>query len=276
MEDTTSAAFNATNSRQSPNCINNNELNNAEHNIDDCQQQHRRQMKRQKTNGRWCTSSVRSRSSTSFLIHNLLISRAQDMPKIASPPPLIPSDGHDNEDCTSRSSSSTSTGNKSRSCSPRDMLQPSSPVLNVHDDGKIQEEEEEVDGKYNSVDRYRMKRRKCANPFRRMRSVKNEDSESANDASDNSDNNVKRESKHEFFAFYKRIKILTIYIDEHYNAILFNETYAYIYIYIYRGDNLIICLLVYLYLILIVFFEFLTNLMVICCLTRLLFRQSNL
>lgn len=62
-------------------------------------------------------------------------------------------------------------------------------------------EEEDVDKKYSIDDRYRIKRRKCTNPFRRMRIAKKKNSDSAN-ASDDSDDNEKRESKNKFFTFY--------------------------------------------------------------------------
>lgn len=179
MENTTSAEF--TTDNQSSN--KNNELKNGD-NLEDCQQQHQR---RQRTagNGRWCTSSVRSRSSTSFLIHNLLIScsgDASDVQTTISPPslPLVEQD-NDNEDTSNNNSSSSDS--KSRSCSPQE-IQLASPVMDV------KEEKEDVNGMYNA-EHYRIKRRKCI-PFRR-RTAKKKESFSIN-ASGDSDNE-KRESK---------------------------------------------------------------------------------
>ncbi|XP_026817786.1 mucin-21-like isoform X2 [Rhopalosiphum maidis] len=177
MENTTSTAFTIDN--QSSN--KNNELKNGD-NIEDCQQQHQRRQ-RNAGNGRWCTSSVRSRSSTSFLIHNLLIScsgDASDVQTTISPPslPLVEQD-NDNEDTSNNSSSSES---KSRSCSPQD-LQLSSPVMDV------KEEKEDIDGMYDA-EHYRIKRRKCTIPFRR-RTTKKKESISTN-AGDSGDSDIEK------------------------------------------------------------------------------------
>jgi len=180
MENTTSTAFTIDNQ---PSNKNNNELKNGD-NIEDCQQQHQRRQ-RATGNGRWCTSSARSRSSTSFLIHNLLISRSGDASDVQTPisPPSLPlvEQENDNEDSSNNSSSSES---KSRSCSPQEM-QLSSPVMDVN------EEKEDVDGMYDA-EHYRVKRRKCTIPFRR-RTAKKKESVSTN-ASGDSDIE-KRESK---------------------------------------------------------------------------------
>jgi len=192
MENTTNTAF--TTDNQSSN--KNNEFKNGD-NIEDCQQQHQR---RQRTtgNGRWCTSSVRSRSSTSFLIHNLLIScsgDASDVQTTISPQslPLVEQD-NENDDTSNNSSSSES---KSRSCSPRE-IQLSSPVMHV-------EEKEDVNGMYDT-EHYRVKRRKCTIPFRR-RAAKKKESISTN-ASGDSDIE-KRESKktNNILEFYKAIYV---------------------------------------------------------------------
>lgn len=191
MENTTSTAFTA--DSQSPN--NNSELKNAD-NIDDCQLQEHQRMQRSAggNNGRWCTSSVRSRSSTSFLIHNLLISCSDDTsdgPTTKSPPslPLVEQDNENEE------TSSSSSESRSRSCSPQDMPL-SSPVVNVKD------EDYDVNGMYNA-DSYRIKRRKCTIPFRR-RTTKKKDSISTNTSGDS--DNEKRESK-------RIINILHIYLN---------------------------------------------------------------
>uniref|UniRef100_A0A2H8TW50 Homeobox protein DBX1-B n=1 Tax=Melanaphis sacchari TaxID=742174 RepID=A0A2H8TW50_9HEMI len=173
MENTTSTAFTIDN--QSPN--KNNELKNGD-NIEDCQQQHQRRQ-RNTGNGRWCTSSVRSRSSTSFLIHNLLIScsgDASDVQANISPPslPLVEQD-NDNDDTSNNSSSSES---KSRSCSPQE-IQLSSPVMDV------KEEKEDVNGMFDA-EHYRIKRRKCTIPFRR-RTAKKKESISTNVSGDSDD-----------------------------------------------------------------------------------------
>lgn len=182
MEDTTSTTFTAVNN-QSPNCKNN-ELKDAD-NIEDCQQQHQT-MQRTGGNGRWCTSSVRSRSSTSFLIHNLLISCSGDISTTTSPPSR-PMDGRDNDNDDDMSSSSGES--KSRSCSPPES-QLSSPAMDVNG-----EKDDDVNGMYGAADRYRIKRRKCTMPFRR-RTAKKKDCDGTNDASgDSDDDNDKKESK---------------------------------------------------------------------------------
>lgn len=180
MENTTSTAFTIDNQPSNKN----NELKNGD-NIEDCQQQHQRRQRATGNGSRWCTSSVRSRSSTSFLIHNLLISRSGDASDVQTPisPPSLPlvEQENDNEDTSNNSSSSES---KSRSCSPQEM-QLSSPVMDV------KEEKEDVDGMYDAK-HYRVKRRKCTIPFRR-RTAKKKESVSTN-ASGDSDIE-KRESK---------------------------------------------------------------------------------
>lgn len=183
MEDTTSTEFTAVDS-QSPNC-DRNELKDPD-NIADCQQQHQT-MQRTGGNGRWCTSSVRSRSSTSFLIHNLLISCSGDVSATTSPPSRLMAGRRDgNED----DGSSSSGESKSRSCSPPES-QPSSPAMDVNGE----KDDDDVDGIYGAADRYRVKRRKCALPFRR-RTAKKKDCAGTNDASGGSDDDSdKKESK---------------------------------------------------------------------------------
>lgn len=180
MENTTSSAYTAGN--RSPN--KNSELKNSD-NINDCQlQQHQR---RQRTaggnNSRWCTSSMRSRTSTSFLIHNLLISCSDDTsdgPTATSPPSLPMVEQENDNDETSSSSSESRSG----SCSPQDMPLSSS-VVNAIDGN------DDVNGVYNA-DSYRIKRRKCTIPFRR-RTTKKKDSISSNTSGDS--DNEKIESK---------------------------------------------------------------------------------
>lgn len=179
MEDITHTSFTSSDNQSASK---NNELITNADNVEDYQQHQRKQRtkdKEDKGNGRWCTSSVRSRSSTSFLIHNLLIScngnDTSDIPTVKSPPiiPLIGQDNH-NDDL-----------GKSRSCSPQEIIHASYPVMNS------KEEKEDVNGMYNS-DNYRIKRRKCTIPFRR-RTAKIKDNVNMN-ASGDSDNE-KRESK---------------------------------------------------------------------------------
>lgn len=149
--------------------------------VKDCEQQHQR---RQRTggNGRWCTSSVRSRSSTSFLIHNLLISCSGDVPATASSP-LSTERDKDNEGLSTSNSSGSES--KSRSCSPRETGPSSPPVTGVvrPADG------EDVDGTS-----YRAKRRKCTVPFRR-RMAKKKYAIGTNADSDDTDDNCRKESK---------------------------------------------------------------------------------
>lgn len=194
MENTTSTAF--TTENQSSN--KNNELKD-EDNIEDSQQQHQRRH-RTTGNGRWCTSSVRSRSSTSFLIHNLLIScsgDASDVQTTISPPSnsLVEQD-NDNEDTSNNSCSSES---KSRSCSPRE-IQLSSPVMDVKE-----EKDDDVNGMYDA-EHYRIKRRKCTIPFRR-RTTKKKESSSTNGSGDS--DIEKKESKkiNKNLEFYKTIYV---------------------------------------------------------------------
>lgn len=192
MEDTEAsnlARFTADSDQPTSNRNDDELLKNADMIVEDCQQQHQR---RQRTgaNGRWCTSSVRSRSSTSFLIHNLLISCSGDVPATASPPSPTARD-KDNEDLTTSSSSGSES--KSRSCSPREMRpsSPPPPVTGVHP----ADEEEDVDGTAcNADDRYRVKRRKCTVPFRR-RMAKKKYAIGTNADSDETDDNDKKESK---------------------------------------------------------------------------------
>lgn len=189
MENTTPAAFTATVDGQSTNCKNN-ELKSAD-NIEDCQQQ---TMQRAGGNGRWCTSSVRSRSSTSFLIHNLLISCSGDVPATASPRsiPLAGRD-NDNEDDTTSSSSGES---KSRSCSPHEshLSSPAMDANGVKDD----DDDDDADGTY-GAGRYRAKRRKCTVPFRRRTASKKDRADGVDDdacsGGDSDDGNAKKESK---------------------------------------------------------------------------------
>lgn len=197
MENTTSTAFTTDNQPSNKN----NELKNGD-NIEDCQQPHQRHQ-RTTGNGRWCTSSVRSRSSTSFLIHNLLISCSGDANEVQttiSPPshPIVEQD-NDNEDTSNNSSSSES---KSRSCSPQE-IQLSSPVMEVKE-----EKEDDVNGIYNA-EHYRIKRRKCTIPFRRRTSKKTESS--STNASGDSDIE-KRESKkiNNNLKFYKSFYVHVI------------------------------------------------------------------
>lgn len=192
MEDSTSTEL-TTDAPQSPSM--NNELKNAD-NTEDCQQQHQRRP-RTGGNGRWCTSSVRSRSSTSFLIHNLLIScsgDANNVPTTTSPssPPMAEQD-NENEN-----HSSSSEISKSRSCSPQE-IQLSSPVMH------FKEENGNINGIY-SADHYRIKRRKCNIPFRR-RTAKKKDSISTNASGDSDDD--KRESKNiiNILVFFKHFKL---------------------------------------------------------------------
>ncbi|VVC24069.1 Hypothetical protein CINCED_3A012810 [Cinara cedri] len=176
MEDITPTSFTSFDNQS---VSKNNELKNAD-NVEDYQQHQRRQRTKDiedKGNGRWCTSSVRSRSSTSFLIHNLLISctgnDANDIPIAKSPPiiPLVEQDNHNDE------------LGKSRSCSPQEMIHASYPVINS------KEEKEDVNGMYNA-DHYRIKRRKCTIPFRR-RTAKIKDIVNTNTSGDS--DNDKRE-----------------------------------------------------------------------------------
>jgi len=194
MENTTSTAFTTENQPSNKN----NELKD-EDNIEDNQQQHQRRH-RTTGNGRWCTSSVRSRSSTSFLIHNLLIScsgDASDVQTTISPPShsLVEQD-NDNEDTSNNSCSSES---KSRSCSPQE-LQLSSPVMDVKE-----EKDDDVNGMYDA-EHYRIKRRKCTIPFRR-RTAKKKESSSTNGSGDS--DIEKRESKkiNKNLEFYKTIYV---------------------------------------------------------------------
>lgn len=171
MEGTTSTSITAENQS-----MNNNELKSAE-NIEDCQQQRQRKQ-RSNGNGRWCTSSARSRSSTSFLIHNLLIScsgGASNVPTTASPTslPMVEPD-NDNGD------TSSSNESKSRSCSPQEE-QLSSPLMNV------KEERKNVNEIYD--DNYRIKRRKCSVPFRR-RTTNKKDSNRTNISEESDDENI--------------------------------------------------------------------------------------
>lgn len=177
MEDITHTSFTSSDNQSASN---NNELIKHADNTEDYQQpQIRQRTKDKEDNSRWCTSSVRSRSSTSFLIHNLLISctgnNASDIPAAKSPPvtPLAGQDDHNDE------------LGKSRSCSPQNMIH-AYPVMNS------KEEKEDVNGMYNA-DHYRIKRRKCTIPFRR-RTAKIKDNVNMNTSGD-SDNDEKMESK---------------------------------------------------------------------------------
>lgn len=129
--------------------------------------------------GRWCTSSVRSRSSTSFLIHNLLIScsgGASDMPATTTSPPSslqVPVD-HRDDDNEDTSNSSSNESCKSGSCSPRDAR----PVAG-----------HAVNGTYSTDDHYGpIKRRKCTADSFKRRSAKKKDIAGSANASDDSDN----------------------------------------------------------------------------------------
>lgn len=189
MEDTTSTTITA--DGQS---IKNNELKNMD-NIDDCQQQHQRRQR--SGNGRWCTSSARSRSSTSFLIHNLLIScsgGANDVPTTTSPTslPLVEHD-NDNED------TSSSNESKSRSCSSPQEEQLSPLIMSS------KEERDNVSGLYE--DHFRIKRRKCTIPSRRRTPNKTDKNTNVSDDSDNE----KRESK-KILSVLKLFKISTLFI----------------------------------------------------------------
>jgi len=189
MENTTSTTF--TTENQSSN--KNNKLEDGD-NIEDSEQQHQRRH-RTTGNGRWCTSSVRSRSSTSFLIHNLLIScsgDASDVQTTISPPShsLVEQD-NDNEDTGNNSCSS---GSKSRSCSPQE-IQLSSPVVDVKE-----EKDDDVNGVYDA-EHYRIKRRKCTIPFRR-RIAKKKESSSTNCSGDSDIEKIeskKINKNHEFY-----------------------------------------------------------------------------
>lgn len=131
---------------------------------------------------RWCTSSARSRSSTSFLIHNLLISCSgpggdcgDDGPAPATSPPS-PKLPVDDDDETSDSKSDTSPS-KSRSCSPLDAVNKTCA---------------------GAPDRRPAKRRKCTyGPLARRRgsAKKKYVAGSANACSDDSDCDEKGESK---------------------------------------------------------------------------------
>lgn len=175
MEDTSSTAFTADGLQPT-----NDEMKNA----NDIEQQHQRRPRTAGGNGRWCTSSVRSRSSTSFLIHNLLIScsgGASDVPTTPTSPSPFPQVGHDDEN--EDTSSSCSGESKSGSYSPRQVHPVSSPVMNSVRDARA---ENGPDGAY-IANHYRTKRRKCAIPSRR-RAAKKKDSISSANASGDSDN----------------------------------------------------------------------------------------
>jgi len=191
MEDTTTAgAFTAAAANCSSQSANDNEtaadvLKDADNMDDDCNGQ---DLQRPRIhygtgagNARWCT---RSRSSTSFLIHNLLISCSggggDDTPAIASSPPqLAPVERYNNDEngYTSASTASCSESNKSRSRSPTPRRSSAATdVCGGKGDGRDDDDDNDDDdrddrddgGQMYAADLYRIKKRKCAVPFRRM------------------------------------------------------------------------------------------------------------